>query len=77
VTKFKAYADLPQPGWHKIFPHPLLNSVERKPLVRVSATLGAEDRGREAISALPLELTRHTALAHSCIWDTLGTEEAT
>ena len=66
----QAYSDLPQPRWNKEFPCPLLDSVERKPLVGVSATLFAEHECRKTVGAPPLKWSRHTTLAHCCHRDT-------
>ena len=72
----QAYSNLPQPRWNKVFPCPLLNSMKRKSLVGVSATLFAKHECREAVSAPPLIRSRHTTLAHHCHRDTFRTEEA-
>jgi hypothetical protein len=72
----QAYPHLPQPRRNKEFPSPLLNSVERKPLVKVSAALIAEQKCRKAVGALPLKWSRLAASAHCCSWDTLRIEEA-
>ena len=72
----QAYPHLPQPRRNKAFPSPLLNSVERKLLVKVLAALIAEQMHRKAIGALPLKWCRLAASAHCSGWDTLRIKEA-
>jgi hypothetical protein len=73
----QAYPKLLQPQRNKASSCPLLNSVDRKPLVEVSATLFAEHKHGKAVGALPLKWSGLAALAHCCSWDTLRLEEAT
>src|SRR6266702_3849702 len=73
----QAYPNLPQPRRHEVFPCPLLNPVEWKPVVGFSAALLAEHQSREAVGTSPLKWGRHAALAHCHSWDTLRVEEAT